>query len=148
MHNYNYVWITLLLSVLSSTIIAQDNEDTYIHVSMEYTSMFPGEIQVKDKVCMESKNIECEKAEIKVNGRACQQDDSLSECQEAQALLDSKFCIKGLVYGGRMSKDEKLDIKLCKSYAGFGNVSVRNAKNSESWTNYSLISDGAQITYP
>ena len=70
------------------------------------------------------------------------------ECREATSLLNSKFCLEGLIYDDRISQDEKLKVRLCKSSTGYGNVSVRNTMNGDAWTNYPLMTDGNQISFP
>ena len=140
--------IVLLVSVLPFTVMAQDKAGGYIHVSITCKSMFPGHIQVRDEVCKEPRSIDCEKARIRVDSKKCQQDRSSVECQEATSLLNSKFCLEGLIYDDRISQDEKLKVRLCKSSTGYGNVSVRNTMNGDAWTNYPLMTDGNQISFP
>lgn len=63
----------------------------YVEIEIVYGSAFPGQIQVRDNVCTEFTDIECEKADIKVNSEECKQDGPPPECKDAKALLDSKF---------------------------------------------------------
>lgn len=120
----------------------------YVRVVLEFKSMFPGTVQVLDKVCKDTRNVECAKASIKANGEACQQNPGLSECKEAKDLLDTSFCMEGFVYEGRISSGEKISVDLCMSAGGYGNMSVRDVAKGPIWTNYSLLSDGQTISYP
>ena len=140
--------LTLLLSALPFTIIAQDKTDSYVQISINYTSMFQGHIQVRDEICKGPRSIDCEKASIRVNSEKCRKVPTLTECQEAKSLLDSKFCMEGLIYDGMMSYGQKLNVRLCKSSTGYANLSVRNTTDGDAWTNYSLITGGEQISYP
>lgn len=120
----------------------------YVRVTVEYTSMFPGKLQVLDNVCRESRSIECAKASIKIQSEPCRQNPQQTECKEAQSLLDTSFCTEGLVHEGRISPGGKVSVRLCVSEGGFGNMSVRDIKKGSVWTSYVLLSDGQTITYP
>ena len=39
-----------------------NGSDGYVEMDVEYTSIFPGYIEIKDEVCRPARNIECEKA--------------------------------------------------------------------------------------
>ncbi len=120
----------------------------YVRVVLEYKSMFPGKIQVLDGVCKDTRNIDCAKASIKANSESCQQKTAPSECKEARELLDTTFCMEGLVYEGRLDSGGRVTVDLCTSETGYGNMYVRNISNGATWTNYSLLVDGKILTYP
>jgi hypothetical protein len=139
----------LTLAVLPITTNAQDEIDRgYVDVTIEYRSLFPGNLQIKDTVCKPSRSIDCEKAGIKARSDSCQRNPSLRECKEARALLDSSFCVDGLIFENRVGIGEKIKVSLCPSSAGFGNVSVRDIKNGLIWTNYPLLKNGDTVSYP
>jgi hypothetical protein len=141
--------ILLILAILPVPGIAQDEIDRgYVEVTIEYRSIFPGNLQVKDTVCRPSKSIDCEKAGIKAKSDVCQQKPSLSECKEAKALLDSSFCVDGLIFDSRVGSGEKIKVSLCTSKGGFGNVSVRDSKNGQTWTNYPLLKNNDTVSFP
>jgi len=119
-----------------------------VRVILEYKSMFPGKIQVIDKVCDRLKNIECTKANIKVNSESCQKEPAPGECKEAKDLLDTSYCMDGLVYEGRMISGAQIKVDLCTSAGGYGNMSVRNIDAGNTWTNYSLLTNGQTLSYP
>jgi hypothetical protein len=83
-----------------------------------------------------------------VNGETCRQRPLPAECREASALLDTSFCIEGLIYENRSNRGEKIPLKLCASDAGFGNMFVRDIDKGYIWTNYVLLSDGQAVSYP
>lgn len=144
-----FALIFLVLTILPVPAIAEDAIDReYVDVTIEYKSLFPGSLQIKDTICRPSKSIDCEKAGIKVKGDFCRQKPYLSECQEAKALVDSAFCIDGLIFDSRVGSGEKIKVTLCTSLGGFGNVSVRDIKNGQIWTNYPLLKNGDTVSYP
>lgn len=141
--------IVLLLAAFPPGVAhAQEDIGSYVEIIIHYRSMFPGNIQVRDEVCTEPRSLDCEKARIKVNGPRCRQQRSVVECQEAKALLQTTFCVEGLVYEGRMSQGEEVRVKVCKSYAGYGSVSVRDTNKGTIWTNYALKTDNSKISFP
>ncbi len=140
----------LLVILFPIASIAQEaaSRSGHVRVILEYKSMFPGKIQVIDKVCNRIKNIECTKANIKIYSESCQKEPAPSECKEAKDLLDTSFCMDGLVYEGSMNNGEKIKVDLCTSAGGYGNMSVRDIDKGNTWTNYSLLSDGQTLSYP
>lgn len=138
----------LIIMLSPHTLLAQSGTSGYIQVTLEYTSMFPGKLQVVDMTCKQPRSVECAKANITLQREACQQQPVPVECNEARTLLDTSFCIEGLVHDGRISQGEKIIVRLCKSASGYGNLSMRNAEKGERWTNHLLLNDGQIITYP
>ena len=144
-----FLLLLLLLTILPIKGIAQDAIDRgYVDVTIEYKSIFPGNLQIKDTVCRSARSIDCEKADIKIKNDPCQQKPLLSDCKEAKALLESSFCVDGLIFDRRVGSGEKIPVSLCASTSGFGNVSVRDIKNGLTWTNYSLLKNGDAVSYP
>lgn len=127
---------------------AGDGKNGYVRVTLEYKSMFQGKIQVVDGVCRQSRSIECAKASIKLNSDTCRQKTAIAECKEAKALLDTSFCVEGLVYENRVTQGEKIPLSICASEAGFGELLVRDVDKGGIWTNYVLLSDGQPVSYP
>jgi len=145
--------MTPLLAILIFLFIpfvglAEDAASGYVQITLEYKSMFPGKIQVLDGVCRQSRSIECAKASIKVYGETCKQKPVPAECKEAKALLDTSFCIEGLIYENRITRGEKISLNLCASDAGLGNMFVRDVDKGSVWTNYFLLNDGQTVSYP
>ena len=82
--------LPFLLVIMPFTGFAQDEIDRgYIDVTIAYKAMSPGTLQIRDGVCKPPRDIECEKARIKVAGEKCQQKPMLSQCVEARELLGS-----------------------------------------------------------
>ncbi len=140
--------LPFVLVILPLICHAQEEIRGYVRVTIRYTSVFPGNLQIRDEVCKPSRGIECEKARIKANGDSCQQNPYSGECKEAKALLDSSFCIEGLIFDGRVGSEEKIGIWVCTSPAGFGNVSIRDTVKGSIWTNYLLLNNGSVLNYP
>jgi hypothetical protein len=138
--------LMILLAPLAG--IAQDGSSGYVRVTIEYKSMFPGKIQVLDQVCRDSRSIDCAKASIKTGSEECQKKPLRAECKEARALLDTSFCIEGLIYENRIAREDKVAVSLCASEAGFGTMSIRDISKNEIWTNYFLLSDGQTVSFP
>lgn len=139
----------LILIILPITSFAQDEIDRgYVDVTIEYRSMFPGNLQIRDGICRPARDIECEKARIKATGDFCLQNPNSHQCLEAGALLGSSLCIEGLIFDGRVGSGEKVKVSVCASSSGFGNVYVRDTKNGLSWTYYPLLKDNDTIIYP
>jgi hypothetical protein len=149
-----FILITILLGTDAQAAdkqigsFAQQEVEGYIQVTIEYRSMFPGNLQVRDEVCKQARSIECEKAKIIINSEACNQSSSLNECKEWRDLLESSFCVEGLIFDGRVQSGEKIDVWICLSSTGFGNVSARDTKNGWVWTNYPLLNKNSSISYP
>jgi len=142
--------ILVVLIILFSPFvsIAEDSMDGFLRVTLEYKAMSPGTIQVVDGVCRYSRSIECAEASIKVSGETCRQKPMLAKCREAKALLDTSFCIEGLIYESRISPGKKIQLDLCVSDTGYGNMFVKDKDNDSSWTNYSLLNDGQSVSFP
>jgi len=138
--------LMILLSPCMSS--AEDTMKGYVQVTLEYRSMFPGQIQILDGVCKRSRSIECVQASIKVNGETCRNKPVPAECKDAKALLDTSFCIEALIYENRISRGEKIPLNLCASDAGFGNMFVRDIDKGSVWTNYFLLNDGQTVSFP
>jgi len=138
----------LIILFVPFTGIAEDATSGYVKVTLEYKSMFPGKIQVLDGVCKQSRSIECAKAGIKVYGDSCKQKPVSAECIEAKALLDTSFCIEGLIYENRATRGDKVSLNLCSSDAGYGNMLVRDVDKGSVWTNYFLLNNGQTVSYP
>ncbi len=136
----------ILMSPFASA--AEETLSGYIQITLEYKPLFSGKVQVLDGVCKGSRSIECAKASIKVNGETCRQNPLPAECEEAKALLDTSFCIEGLIYENRSSRGEKIPLKICTSDTGFGNIFVREIDKGSIWTNYVLLNDGQTVCYP
>ncbi len=142
------VLFILIILFLPFVSIAENAASGYVRVTLEYKSMFPGTIQVLDGVCRQSRSIECAKAGIKVNGETCRQKNLSAECKEAKALLDTSFCMEGLVYENRLSRGEKIQVDLCASEGGYGDMLVRDISKGSAWTNYFLLTDGQTVSFP
>jgi len=141
--------IQLVLFMLPAAGIAEDAMDRgFVEVTIEYRSIFAGNLQILDGVCKPSRGVECEKARIKATSEPCLQNPSSDHCQEARALLASVSCIEGLIFDKRVGSNEKLKVSVCTSTGGFGNLSIRDIKNGLSWTNYPLLKNGDTISYP
>jgi hypothetical protein len=142
--------VLVILIILISPVMsfAEDATSGYVQVTLEYKSMFPGKIQVVDGVCRQSRSIDCAMASIKVNGETCKRKNMSAECKEARALLDTSFCIEGLIYENRTSRGEKILLNLCTSDAGFGNMLVRDVDKGSVWTTYFLLNEGQAVSYP
>ncbi len=139
----------LLLAIVSPLpSFAQEEANGYMQITIEYVSMFPGNLQVRDEICRQPRSVECEKNSIKLMSDKCRQNPMLKECKEARMLAESSSCVEGLLFDGRVSRGETIKAWICVSYGGYGNVSVRDLKNSVSWTNYSLMNDGDAIRFP
>ena len=139
-----------ILMILFSPFMssAEDTMKGYVQVTLEYKSMFTGKIQILDEVCRQSRSIECAQASIKVNGESCRNKPAPLECQDAQTLLNTSFCIEGLIYENRIVPGVKILLNLCASDAGYGNMSVRDIYKGIIWTNYSLLNDGQAVSFP
>lgn len=149
-HNPTLIVVLLLLLVaLPFAAVAEEPPPGYIRiVVVNKTFRSPTQIQVRDEVCREPRSIECEEARIKVGGEICQKDPERPRCEEAAELLKSSLCVEGLVFDGRMVRDQEVQLEVCASEMGLGNVSVRNPENGQGiWTNYALVSDGREISY-
>lgn len=143
------VLLSVLLVVLSPVAgFAQNSASGYIQVTVEYTSMFPGKLQVRDMVCRDRRSAECAKADITLQSEVCRQQPAAAACTEAMTLLDTSFCIAGLVLESRVSQGEKVQARLCRSASGFGTLSVRDVEKGETWTTHVLLNDGASVSYP
>ena len=142
------LFFVLLILLAPCAAVAGDDTTGYVGVTVEYTSMFPGKLQVLDNVCRDSRDIECAKASIKLQSETCQRKPQPDECKQARSLLETSFCMEGLVHEGRVSRDAKIDVQLCISEGGFGNMSVRDVEKGIVWTRYDLLRNGQSITYP
>ena len=139
----------LILIILPAISFAQDAIDLgYVDITIEYRSMFPGNLQIRDGVCRPARDIKCEKARIKTSSDFCLKNPTSHQCIEAGELLGSSLCIEGLIFDGRVGSGEKVKVSICASSAGFGNVYVRDTKNGLSWTYYSLLKNNDTIIYP
>ena len=137
-----------VLVILPFICHAQEEITGYVHVTILYKSIFSGNLQIRDEVCKPPRGIECEKARIRVNGDLCQQSPFSERCKEAKAILDSSFCLEGLIFDGRVGSGEKIGVWVCSSPAGFGNVSIRDTVKGSIWTNYPLLNNGSVLNYP
>jgi len=140
--------VILMIVFLPFVSSAEDATSGYVKVTLEYKSMFAGKIQVLDGVCKQSRSVECAKASIKVYGESCKQKPVSAECIEAKALLDTSFCMEGLIYENRVGRGDKISLNLCASDAGYGNMFVRDVDKGSVWTNYLLLNDGQTVSYP
>lgn len=138
--------VLTIISPLSS--FAQDETNGHMQINIEYASMFPGNLQVRDEICRRPRSFECEKNSITLMSDECRQSPGLKECKEAKMLAESSSCMEGLIFDGRVSRGEIIKASICVSYGGYGNVSVRDLKNGADWTNYSLMNNGDTIRYP
>ncbi len=144
-----FVLMQLILIILPITGFTQDEIDRgYVDVTVQYTSMFPGNLQIRDGVCTPSRGIECEKARIKATGDFCFHNPTSHKCVEAMTLLASTSCIGGLIFEGRVGSGDKIKVSICTSPTGFGNLFVRDIKNGLSWTEYPLLKNNDTISYP
>ncbi len=144
-----FFWMQLVLILLPIISFAQDEVDRgYIDVTIEYSSLFPGNLQVRDGVCKPSRDIECEKARIKAGDDFCLQNPTSHKCIEAATLLASSSCIEGLIFEGRVGSGDRLKVSICTSPTGFGNLFVRDIKNGLIWTQYPLLKNNDTINYP
>jgi hypothetical protein len=139
----------LLLAGLPLAAAAEDPPPGYIRiVVVNNTFSSPTHIQVRDEVCKKPRSIECEEARIKVSGEICQKHPGRPRCEEAEELLKSSLCVEGLVFDGRMIRDQEVHLDVCASEMGLGNVSVRNPDNGPGiWTNYAMVTNGREISY-
>jgi hypothetical protein len=143
-----FLLIGLISLILPITSIAQDALNPgYVDVTVEYRAMFPGNLQIRDGVCKPSRDIECERARIKVAGDFCLQNPTKHQCVEAGMLLGSSFCIEGLIFDEEVVVGEKVKVSICTSSAGFATLFVRNIRNGLSWTYYPLLKNNDTITY-
>lgn len=138
----------LLIISLSRPGFADERSGSYVEVTIEYSSMFPGYVQIKDEECKLSTFLDCEKAGIRLRREDCGKHKRSPECAEAEDILATSFCIPGLIYEGMASRGDKVTVSVCKSSGGFGNIAIRNLRNGEIWTRYFLISDGNTLKYP
>lgn len=138
----------LMIISLSRLGFADERSGSYVEVTVEYSSMFPGYVQIKDQECTLSAYLECEKARIRLQREDCGKHKRSPECREAEELLTTSFCIPGLIHEGMASAGDKVTVSVCKSSGGFGNIAIRNLWNGEVWTNYFLITDGKTLKYP
>lgn len=143
------VAISFLLAVSPLAAASEEPPPGYIRiVVVNKTFRSPTHIQVRDEVCKEPRSIECEEARIKVSGEICQKHLERPRCEEAAELLKSSLCVEGLVFDGRLIRDEQVYLNVCASEMGLGHVSVRNPENDQGiWTNYSLVTNGREISY-
>jgi hypothetical protein len=144
-----FILMQLILIILPITGLAQDEIDRgYVDITIEYRSMFSGNLQIQDGICRLARDIDCEKARIKATGDSCLQNPTSHQCVEAGALLGSSLCIEGLIFDGRVGSGEKVKVSICESSSGFGNVYVRDTKNGLIWTYYPLLKNNDTIIYP
>lgn len=143
-----YFMVLFLFLAGSSPAFGFNGSDGYVEVDVEYTSIFPGYIEIKDEVCRPARNIECEKAWIRLRSESCQRGKTPDRCSEAAQLLESSFCIPGLIYEGRALQGDIIRVAVCTSSGGYGNLSVRDIKNTRSWNNYPLLTNGNKVKYP
>jgi hypothetical protein len=140
---------SVLISVsLSAFSFGEEPMSGYVEIEIEYRSSFPGYLQIKDEVCKPPRGLDCEKARIQLRTRDCTQKSFSPKCREAEEILASSFCLAGLIYEGRVSRGEKIVVSVCKSLGGFGNLSMRDLKNGEMWTNYFLLNHGDSLKFP
>lgn len=139
--------LMLVFLVASGASDALAKSDGYVTVDIEYRSA-SGDLQIRDNVCKDMRNIDCEKARITLQGENCNREKRPDYCKEAEELLSSSFCVPGLVFDGRVAAGEKIQVRVCESYSGFGNLSVRDTRKTSIWTTYMLLTDGDEITYP
>lgn len=146
------ILITMLLFIsLSQPGFADERSGSYVEVTVEYSSMFPGYVQIKDEECALSTVFECEKARIRLQGEDCgkkHKHKGSPECREAEEILATSFCIPGLIYEGMATRGERVTVSVCKSSGGFGNIGVRDLRSGVVWTKYFLLSDGNTLKYP
>lgn len=140
-------FFALLLVMLPLQAIAAAPSKGIIQITIAYGWLSPGHIQVRDELCRVPRDIECEKARIKATGDSCRQEPTRARCKEAVALMESTLCVEGLVYDGRLTQGEEVQVRVCASQAGNGNVSVRNITNGGIWTNYQMVRDGRRINF-
>lgn len=143
-----YLLVVLVVLFSPFVSIAGDSTDGYVRVTLEYKAMSPGTIQVVDGVCRRSRSIECAEASIKVNGDTCRQKPDLDKCKEARTLLATSFCVEGLIFEDRVVPGDKIQLKLCASDMGYGNMYVKDLYKESIWTNYFLLNDGSSVSYP
>jgi len=142
--------VLAILIILCSPFvcIAEDTTSGYVQITLEYKSLFPGTIQVLDGVCRQSRSIECAEAGIKLTSDTCKQKPLSDKCKEARALLNTSFCLEGLIHESRISPGKKIQLDLCVSDAGYGNMFVKDVYKDSSWTNYFLLKNGQTVSYP
>jgi hypothetical protein len=127
---------------------AEEGNGSYVDITIEFSSLFPGYVQIKDEECALSSFFECEKAAIRLRREDCRRPGQSPECAEAGEILATSTCIPGLIYEGTASRGDKVTVSVCKSSGGFGNISVRNLRNGLVWTRYFLLTDGNTVRYP
>jgi hypothetical protein len=137
----------LLFIAFASPVLAADESDVYVEVEVEFHSMSAGYLQIKDNICKIPRSIDCEKARIKMNSDECNRGNPPEKCKEAKELLESSFCLPGLVFEGVVPRGETIRVRVCKSFSGYGNLSVRDLNNTSIWTVYSLLNDGDNVKY-
>ena len=143
-----FVLLVFLLALLPVAAPAEEPAPGYVRIVVVNKTFRAARIQVRDEVCKEPRSVECEEARIKSKGEICQKHPDHPRCLEAAELLQSSLCVEGLVYDGRLIRDQEVHLEVCASEMGLGNVSVRIPDNGQGiWTNYSFVSNGREIDY-
>ena len=172
-----HVFSTLVLFTTLTPDAGGDSNLIYIKNGSSSSAM----LQIKDEVCKQSIDSECDTAHTLLLSRECLQNPLSSSCNAAQGVVDSKCgcvearttvsrpdcrnnpssrecseaqsklasssCQEGLIFDGSVESGVKLPLTICLSPSGYGNVSVKDSKNSF-WKSYRLISPGDTLSYP
>ncbi len=124
-----------------------EKKSGYIQVTIENRSAFPNLLQVRDDICGPSQNGECEEARLALKSNECQKDRFAKKCKKAREKIESAHCLEDLVYEGMVDSGQKIQVSICKSPAGNGNLSIRAINPTSPWIRYFLINNGDTISY-
>lgn len=138
----------LLIISLSRPGFAGERNGGSVDITIEFSLLFPGYVQIKDEECALSSFFECEKAVIRLRRADCRKQMRSPECIDSEDILSTSACIPGLIYEGFASRGDKVTVSVCKSSGGFGNIAVRDLRSGVIWTRYFLLRDGNTVRYP
>lgn len=142
------VLIASSVAALCLAVTAAGQEPASLQVTIEFTSPFPGNLQIRDEVCKRPRGVECERNLLRLNSEECRHSPQKPKCEEARLLAESSSCVEGLVFEGWVSQGENIRVWTCASGSGFANVSVRDVRKGAAWTLYPLLHHGDSVKYP
>lgn len=134
----------LLIFLFAISASFASDQLSRIQIKIVNSSLHDKYIQVKDELCTNALSKECELAGYILDSSECEKDRNAEKCVEAQEVVDRGSCAEGLVYSGKIARDETIAVDICTSYSGKGQIAIRNSSTAP-WVHYKWIDAGAVI---
>lgn len=137
----------LIFLFFSSVLFAipVDAETSYIQITIKNSTLSSHYAEVVDSICGGATPGYCEIAEAYFTSSECQDNRLESSCQKYAGIMDSKECVKGLIFSGKLVARESKQLDICSDRNGKGRIKTRNSRSAP-WTLHSWVDEGSSIS--